>query len=72
MPPHQQSKGGGGERLGGRTKQGDLSAGAAAVLVIILMNMFIRKTGRITSNDMTMTGYLLEFLVWTVFAIMIG
>ena len=49
-----------------------LAAGAAAVLVIAMMNMFIRTSGRITSNDMTMTGYWLELLTLLIFAVMIG
>lgn len=49
-----------------------IAAGAAAMLVIGLMNIFIRTSGKITSNDMTMTGYWLETAVYLIFAVMIG
>ena len=49
-----------------------ITAGAAAALTIVLMNVFLRKTGKIDSNDMTMIGYLLETAVWFFMSIMIG
>ena len=49
-----------------------IAAGAAAALTFILMNTFLRKTGKIDSNDMTMTGYLLETAVWFCMSVMIG
>ncbi len=49
-----------------------IATGATAAAAVILLNLALRRSGRVDPNDMTMTGYLLEFLVWTVFAIMIG
>lgn len=49
-----------------------VSAGCAAAVVIILINTFIRKCSVISSNDMTMTGYLAELTVWLCMAVMIG
>lgn len=49
-----------------------IAAGASALLVMVLMNMFLRSDGRIDSNDMTMTGYLSELAVLFFYAILIG
>ena len=49
-----------------------IAAGAGALITIIMLNLCLRKSNRITSNDMTMTGGLLEFIVWAIAAIMIG
>lgn len=44
----------------------------AAVITISVLNLCLKRTGKITSNDITLTGYLLELAVWGVFAILIG
>ena len=49
-----------------------IAAGVSAALVILMMNLLLKNTGRITSNDMTMTGYWLETAVFLIFAVMIG
>ena len=49
-----------------------VAAGVSAVLIMVVMNTLIRNTGRITSNDMTMTGYWLELVVLLIFAVMMG
>ena len=49
-----------------------LAVGTAAVLVITFMNLLLKNSGKIESNDMTMAGYLLETLVLLIFAIMLG
>ena len=49
-----------------------ISAGVSAILVIAMMTLLLQKTNRITSNDMTMTGYWLETAVYLIFAVMIG
>ena len=49
-----------------------IAFGISALLVIVSMNLFLRSDGRIDSNDMTMTGYLLELIVLFVYAILIG
>jgi hypothetical protein len=37
-----------------------------------MLNLALHRTGSIDSNDMTMTGYLIELEVWLATAIMIG
>ena len=49
-----------------------LAVGVAAVMVITFMNLLLKNTGKIESNDMTMTGYLLETAVLLIFAIILG
>ncbi|MBE6380680.1 MAG: hypothetical protein E7047_07100 [Lentisphaerae bacterium] len=49
-----------------------ICAGFASVLAIVFMNLFINLTGGIDSDDMTMTGYITEFAVWLLMAIMIA
>ena len=49
-----------------------IAVGISAMLVTVLMNLFLRSDGRISSNDMTMTGYLLELIVLFCCLIMIG
>ena len=48
------------------------AVGVAAVMVITFMNLLLKNTGKIESNDMTMTGYLLETAVLLIFAIILG
>lgn len=47
-----------------------LALGVSAFLAILLMNLFLRRCGKIDSNDMTMSGYLLELAVLAVFALL--
>lgn len=49
-----------------------IATGAAAVLVIAMMNLLLKNCNRITSDDMTMTGYFLELIVLLIFAVMVG
>ncbi|MBE6402277.1 MAG: hypothetical protein IKD10_10375 [Lentisphaeria bacterium] len=49
-----------------------IAVGVSAAVVLVLMNMFLRSDGRIESNDMTMTGYMLELIVLFIYAILIG
>jgi len=46
--------------------------GISAAVCITMLNCCLRKSARITSNDITMTGGMLEFIVWVVTAVMIG
>ena len=49
-----------------------VSTAAAAVTVMVMLNLALRRTGAVDSNDMTMTGYLIELEVWLATAILIG
>ncbi|MBE6370103.1 MAG: hypothetical protein E7056_08100 [Lentisphaerae bacterium] len=49
-----------------------LGCGASVVIGIWLFNSFLRSSGRITSDDITMSGYFTELAVWFVTAVMIG
>lgn len=46
-------------------------ASAVAITVITLV-LLIKRAERIDSDDMTTTGYILEFAVWAVYAVLIG
>ncbi|MBR2357091.1 MAG: hypothetical protein IKA65_03580 [Lentisphaeria bacterium] len=48
-----------------------IALGGSAFLTIVLMNLFLKRCGKIDSNDMTMTGYLLELAVLAIFALLI-
>ena len=47
-----------------------VALGVSAFLTILLLNLFLRRCGKIDSNDMTMSGYLLELAVLAVFALL--
>ena len=49
-----------------------IAAAAAAVVAISVLNMCLKRTGHIAADDITVTGYLLEFVVWALYAVMIG
>lgn len=49
-----------------------IAAGVSAIFVIAMMNLLLKNCDRITSNDMTMTGYFLETIVLLIFAVMVG
>lgn len=49
-----------------------ITTAAAVVIAVVIINMLLRKIGKITSDDMSMTGYILEFAVWLIMAILIG
>ena len=49
-----------------------VAVAAAAVTVMIMLNLALNRAGSVDSNDMTMTGYLIELEVWLATAILIG
>ncbi len=49
-----------------------IATGLAAVTAISILNLCLKRTGEISANDITLAGYLLEFIVWLIFALMIG
>ena len=49
-----------------------IATGLAAVTAIVILNLCLKRFGEISANDITVTGYLLELIVWVVFALMIG
>lgn len=49
-----------------------VSAAVSAAIVILMLNLVLRRCGRIVSNDMTMLGYFLELAVWFIMAVLIG
>lgn len=49
-----------------------IATGAAAIITMLILNLCLSSNGRITSDDMTMTGYILDFAVWLCTALLIG
>jgi hypothetical protein len=49
-----------------------IATGLAAVTAIVILNLCLKRFGEISANDITVTGYLLELIVWVIFALMIG
>ena len=45
---------------------------AAIILTTCMTVLYLKRCGEVDSDDMTMTGYLLEFTVWAVMALLIG